>query len=160
MRITGIVAGSLLLGWLLTACGGDGDVPAVPSYDYDVSTSGTRRFEWDTPTAPAWIKVLVERANLGSDGVEIAEIFFPPGYQGTTHPHELEIIYVLQGTLDHIVNGRSHLLQPGMVGIVREPDLVVHRSASPDGVRVLVVWPLGGEVQGFEDAGMRETVLR
>lgn len=80
-----------------------------------------------------------------------------PGYHGVTHPHELEIIYVLEGALDHIVNGESHVLTPGMVGVVREPDVVVHRSASPEGARVLVFWPLGGEVAAFEDSGMPQT---
>lgn len=146
-------------GLLLGSCT-DAGVDSTPAaYDYDVATSGTRRFEWDTETAPAWIKVLTESRNIGSNDVEIAEIFFPPEYQGTTHPHEFEIIYVIEGTLDHIVNGESNLLTPGMVGVVREPDLVVHRTASPEGVRVLVIWPLGGEVQGFEDTGMRESAL-
>jgi quercetin dioxygenase-like cupin family protein len=141
----------------LAACSRTPD-PA-PRADYDIATAGTRQFEFDTATAPGVIKILLEESNLGSAGVEMAEIFFPPDYHGTTHPHDFEIIYVLEGTLDHIVNGESHLLTPGMVGVVREPDLVVHRTASPDGVRVLVVWPTGGEVAGFEGSGMREQPL-
>jgi quercetin dioxygenase-like cupin family protein len=153
-------AGSaLLLVAMLASCGDESAPPHAAGYDYDVVASGTRQFEWDTTTTPAWIKVLVEEQNLGSRGAEVAEIFFPPEYQGTTHPHELEIIYVLEGELDHIVNGESHILQPGMVGIVREPDMVVHRSQSPQGVRVLVIWPLGGEVSGLAASGMRETRL-
>lgn len=142
---------------VLSACGVETSDPKA--YNYDVATAGTRQFEFDTETEPGVIKVLLESRNLGSNDVEMAEIFFPPDYHGTTHPHEFEIIYVLEGRLDHIVNGVSNLLEPGMVGVVREPDLVVHRSASPEGVRVLVVWPRGGEVAGFEDPSMRESEL-
>jgi quercetin dioxygenase-like cupin family protein len=142
---------------VLAACGGAEGERAVTRVDYDVVVTGTRQFEWDTDTGPGVIKVLLEQSNLGGPGAEVAEIYFPPGYHGTTHPHELEIIYVLDGELDHIVNGESHILGPGMIGVVREPDLVVHRTHSPGGVRVLVFWSLGGEVEGF--AGMRETAL-
>jgi len=142
---------------ILSACGTE--TVDKEAYNYDVATAGTRQFEFDTGTEPGVIKVLLESRNLGSNDVEMAEIFFPPDYHGTTHPHEFEIIFVLEGQLDHIVNGVSNLLDPGMVGVVREPDLVVHRSASPEGVRVLVVWPRGGEVAGFEDPSMRETDL-
>jgi uncharacterized cupin superfamily protein len=66
---------------------------------------------------------------------------------------------VIEGELDHIVNGESHLLGPGMTGVVRARDRVVHKTQSDNGVRVLVVWPLGGEVAGFAASGMRETSL-
>ena len=144
---------------LMTAC------TEKPEYDlaayerYEIVSAGTRQFEWDTDTEPAWIKVLIEESNLGSKGAEIAEVYFPPENHGDSHPHELEIIYVLEGELDHIVNGESNILTPGMVGVVRAPDLVVHRSISEGGVRTLIVWPLGKEVAGFEDAGMREISL-
>ena len=143
----------------LGACAEDRAEPEVAHVNYDIVQVATKQFEWDTDTGPGWIKVLVEQASLGSQGAEIAEIFFPPGYKGTTHPHELEIIYVLEGELDHIVNGESHILKPGMVGVVRDPDLVVHRTNSPDGVRTLVIWPLGKEVDGFETSGMRKILL-
>ena len=138
----------IVLGVLVTlgACAEDRAEPEVAHVNYDIVQVATKQFEWDTDTGPGWIKVLVEQASLGSQGTEMAEIFFPPGYKGTTHPHELEIIYVLEGELDHIVNGESHILKPGMVGVVRDPDLVVHRTNSPDGVRTLVIWPLGKEV--------------
>ena len=104
-------------------------------------------------------EVLIEESNLGSQGAEIAEIWFPPGYQGSPHPHELEIIYVLEGELDHIVNDESHILKPGMIGVVRARDRVVHRTHSPEGVRTLVVWPLGNEVGPMSQEGMREKSL-
>jgi len=148
-----------ILALLTTACTEEQEYDAAAYERYEIVSAGTRQFEWDTDTEPAWIKVLIEESNLGSKGAEIAEVYFPPEYHGDSHPHELEIIYVLEGELDHIVNGESNILTPGMVGIVRAPDLVVHRSISEGGVHTLIVWPFGKEVAGFEDAGMREIGL-
>ena len=147
-----------LLGFLFLALGACdmGTAPDPAAYEsYDIVSGGTRQFEWDTETGPGIIKVLIEENNLGSKGAEIAEIWFPPGFEGQSHPHELEIIYVVEGELDHIVNGESHILKPGMTGVVRARDRVVHKTHSPEGVRTLVIWPLGGEVAGFTDSGMR-----
>ncbi len=140
-------------------CAEDSVDPAATRVSYDITPIPARQFEWDTDTGPGWIKILIEEASLGSRGVEVAEIFFPPGFKGATHPHELEVLYVVEGELDHIVNGESHILKPGMVGIVREPDLVVHRTNSVEGVRAIVIWPLGKEVDGFKASGMREVTL-
>jgi len=147
-----------LIGFLilfLSACdmGKESDPAAYESYA--IASDGTRQFEWDTENGPGIIKVLIEENNLGSKGAEIAEIWFPPGFEGQSHPHELEIIYVVEGELDHIVNGESHILKPGMTGVVRARDRVVHKTHSPEGVRTLVIWPLGGEVAGFAESGMR-----
>lgn len=124
---------------------------------YEHASAGTRQFQWESDAGRAWIKVLVEASNLGSEGAEVGEVFFPPGYSGKPHNHELEILYVLEGELEHIVNGESHVLTPGMVGIVRSPDDVIHKAHSAKGVRVLVIWPLGNEVKGLQ--GMTETPL-
>jgi len=41
---------------------------------------------------------------------------FPPGTNSSEHPHGVtEIFYVLEGELEHIVNGDSHMLTPGML---------------------------------------------
>lgn len=145
------------IAYLLAGCEPGAAVDPAAYDSYEIVSSGTRQYEWDTDTGPGIIKVLIEEANLGSKGAEVAEIWFPPGFEGTSHPHELEIIYVVEGELDHIVNGESHILQPGMIGVVRERDRVVHKTHSPDGVRTLVIWPLGKEVEGFEESGMRKT---
>lgn len=130
---------------------------AKQAITYARASSGTRQFQWDTETGPGWIKVLVEEANLGFEGAEVIEVFFPPGYEGDSHFHEFEILYVIEGELGHIVNGESHVLTPGMVGIVRSPHEVVHKTLSEEGVRVLVIWPLGNEVKGLQ--GMKETPI-
>ena len=127
--------------------------------NYQKQSNGTRILEWDDINDIGWIKVLIEESNFGEKGVEIAEIYFPPGYQDIAHMHQLEILYVLEGELDHIVNGVSHILTPGMIGIVKEPDLVVHRSNSENGVRVLVIWPNGKEVQVLDEEQLREIKL-
>jgi len=46
-----------------------------------------------------------------------------------------------------------------MTGVVRARDRVVHKAHSPEGVRTLVIWPLGDEVAGFVASGMRVTEL-
>jgi len=149
------MTGGLILCLALGACE-VGQEPDPAAYEsYDIVSAGTRQFEWDTDTGPGIIKVLIEENNLGSQGAEIAEIWFPPGFEGQSHPHELEIIYVVEGELDHIVNGESHILKPGMTGVVRARDRVVHKTHSAEGVRTLVIWPLGGEVAGFAESGMR-----
>jgi quercetin dioxygenase-like cupin family protein len=149
------IIGSLVLSACDTGAGTD---PATYE-SYEIVSAGTRQFEWDTETGPGIIKILIDANNLGSEGAEIAEIWFPPGYEGQSHPHELEIIYVVEGELDHIVNGESHILKPGMTGVVRARDRVVHKTHSEEGVRTLVIWPLGGEVAGFAESGMRVVEL-
>ena len=137
-----------------TADDSNSESGAKPETNYVRATSGTRQLQWDSETVPGWIKVLVEEANLGVAGAEVVEVFFPPGHEGEPHFHEFEILYVIEGELGHIVDGESHTLTPGMVGIVRYPQEVVHKTLSEDGVRVLVIWPLGNEVKGLQ--GMTE----
>ena len=79
--------------------------------------------------------------------VDVGVITFPPGTNSGDHPHSVtEIFYVLDGELEHVVNGDSHILSPGMLGYVKPPDLVNHKVA-PDGspARALVIWAPGGE---------------
>ncbi len=113
--------------------------------NYERATRGTR---WLEAGSGLKIKILVEKSNLGGGEVELGEITFPVGTgssrRGHTHS-KVEIFYILAGELDHIVNGESHLLTPGMVGIVRPGDEVVHRVASDVPVKALVIWAPAGE---------------
>ena len=70
--------------------------------NYQKQSNGTRILEWDDINDIGWIKVLIEESNFGEKGVEIAEIYFPPGYQDIAHMHQLEILYVLELSLIHI----------------------------------------------------------
>jgi len=116
----------------------------TPSF---VSAGGTR------------IQMLLDASNLGGTEVELAEITFPAGANSLGHAHgSTEIFYVLEGTLEHIVNGESHMLSPGMVGFVRPPDEVEHK-VGPDGpVRALVIWAPGGEAARITGSWTRGAV--
>jgi mannose-6-phosphate isomerase-like protein (cupin superfamily) len=112
--------------------------------EYSRATRGTRYLE----SGGLSIKMLVEAANLGGAEVELGEITFPVGSGANRRSHthgRVEIFYILSGRLDHIVNERSHVLEPGMVGIVRPGDGVVHRVQGDEPVRALVIWAPGGE---------------
>lgn len=112
---------------------------------YDYATSGTR---WLESNNGLTIKVLVEASNLGGAEVDIGEITFPAGSRGGGHRHgAIEIFYILSGEFEHTVNGESHVLTPGMVGIVRPGDEVVHTVLSDEPVRALVIWAPGGEAE-------------
>jgi quercetin dioxygenase-like cupin family protein len=128
-----------------TALAQEADARDESRVEYARSTAGTRWLESERGTT---IKLLVEAANLGGSEVEIGEITFPGGPRpaGQGHLHgSIEIFYVLSGEMNHVVNGESHLLKPGMVGIVRPGDRVAHGVNSTDPVRALVVWAPGGE---------------
>ncbi len=125
---------------------------------YDASSRGTRLLEGGNGFA---IKMLVERSNLGGGEVEIGEITFPVGSGQSRRGHvhgTVEIFYVLSGELDHIVNDESHILTPGMVGIVRTGDSVVHRVVGDEPVKALVIWAPGGEIDGIA-RNLRETPI-
>ncbi len=112
--------------------------------DYRRKSTGTRVLDSEGGTS---IRMLVEASNLGGGEVEVAEITFPSGTSGGSHRHTaIEIFYILDGEFDHIVNGESHVLTKGMVGIVRPEDQVAHRVVSDSPVRALVIWAPGGEV--------------
>lgn len=104
---------------------------ADPTY---VSQSGTT------------LRILLDQTQLGGAEVEVGEITFPPGADSGDHAHgATEIFYVLSGELEHVVNGRSELLKPGMIGFVRPPDKVRHKVPGKEPVKALVIWAPGGE---------------
>ena len=120
---------------------------AQDSTSYRRSSAGTRVLENDAGTS---IKVLVERSVLGDSGVEIAEAILPVGTGDgpASHRHgSAEMIYVISGELDHVVNGTAHRLTPGMVGIVKPTDTVIHRVVGQTPVKLLLIWAPGGEVE-------------
>ena len=121
-------------------------VSAQDSTGYRRSSNGTRVLENDAGTT---IRILVERSVLGDSGIEIAEATLPVGAGAgpASHRHgSAEMIYVISGELDHIVNGTAHRLTPGMVGIVKPADTVIHRVVGQAPVKVLLIWAPGGEV--------------
>jgi mannose-6-phosphate isomerase-like protein (cupin superfamily) len=120
---------------------------AQDSTSYRRSSAGTRILENDAGTT---IRILVERSVLGDSGIEIAEATLPvgAGAGAASHRHgSAEMIYVISGELDHVVNGIAHRLTPGMVGIVKPSDTVIHRVVGSTPVKVLLIWAPGGEVE-------------
>lgn len=92
------------------------------------------------------LRLLLDESNLGGAEIEIGEITFPPGVNSGEHPHgSTEIFYMLSGELEHVVNGKSYLLKPGMLGFVRPPDKVNHVVPGKEPARALVIWAPGGE---------------
>ena len=92
------------------------------------------------------LKILFDGPTMGVD-VDVAELTFPPGTDSGDHKHGVsEIFYVLEGELEHIVNGRSYPLKAGMLGFVKPPDAVRHKTAAGGTpTRTLVIWSPGGE---------------
>lgn len=91
------------------------------------------------------LKILLDGPRQNSQ-VDVAEMTFPAGTNSGDHAHgDTEIFYMLEGTLEHVVNGQSQLLTPGMLGLVNPPDLVNHvvDEDGPD-ARALVIWSPGG----------------
>ena len=97
------------------------------------------------------LEMLLDESNLGGAEVEVAVLTFQPGSESVAHVHQsTEIFYVLEGQLEHIVNGKSYILNPGMIGWVRAPDRVTHKVSEDAGpTRVLVIWAPGGEAAGL-----------
>lgn len=112
--------------------------------EYDRKSAGTRALELGGGTS---IEMLLDASNLGSEEIEVAEITFPAGMSPTgAHRHtSLEIFYVMEGVLGHVVNGEEHRIEPGMVGVVKPGDEVEHRNAGSGPVKALVIWVPGGE---------------
>jgi len=135
---TRLIALAVMLASPLSAQGAD-------SLKYSRSTSGVRDFMLGATA----VKVLIDSATLGGREMEMAQLTFAPNPNTPPRNHvhgRVEILYVLTGQLDHIVNGVSHLLKPGQAGIVRPGDQVAHRIPGPDTTRVLVIWAPGGEL--------------
>lgn len=117
--------------------------PSGATQEYEKASSGTRILS--SPSGLS-IKMLLEASNLGGDELEVGEISFPAGSRGGDHVHgSMEILYVLSGRLEHVVNGDSYMLEPGMVGVVREGDEVAHRVPDGEPCKALVIWVPGGE---------------
>lgn len=92
------------------------------------------------------LRLLLGPADLKGSEVELGEITFPASADSGDHVHgSTEVFYVLAGELEHVVNGRSMLLKPGMVGFVKPPDTVRHKTGPGGPVKALVIWAPGGE---------------
>ena len=81
------------------------------------------------------LRLMLDESNLGAEA-SLGELTFPPNSDSGEHTHgAIEIFYVVTGELEHVVNGSSQLLKPGMAGFVKPPDRVRHKTG-PAGAKV------------------------
>jgi quercetin dioxygenase-like cupin family protein len=123
-----LATGALLALSVVTGAGAQSDKPGV------------------TYRAPsgATLRLILDSANVGPE-VSLGELTFPPNGDSGEHTHgSIEIFYVLSGELEHVVNGKSQILTPGMVGYVKPPDKIRHKTG-PAGAKVVVMWVPGAE---------------
>jgi quercetin dioxygenase-like cupin family protein len=101
------------------------------------------------------LRLMLDETNLGAEA-SLGEMVFPPNSDSGDHQHgAIEIFYVVSGQLEHVVNGRSEILRPGMSGFVRPPDKVRHKTG-PSGAKVVVVWVPGEEGRKVASRWQRE----
>src|SRR5215831_1969299 len=82
---------------------------------------------YKSPTG-ATLRLLLDDSNVGPEAT-VAELTLPPNADSGEHVHgSVEMLYVLSGEYEHIVNGKSQILRPGMAGYVRAPDTVRHKT--------------------------------
>ncbi len=90
------------------------------------------------------LKLMLDDSNVGPE-VTVGELTFPANTDSGEHTHgAIEMFYVLSGELEHVVNGKSQILKPGMVGYVKPPDKIRHKTG-PAGAKVVVIWVPGDE---------------
>src|SRR5438105_114845 len=84
------------------------------------------------------LRLMLDETNLGKEA-SVGEITFPPNSDSGEHTHgAIEIFYLVSGQLEHVVNGVSQILTPGMAGFVKPPDKVRHKTG-PAGAKAVVV---------------------
>jgi quercetin dioxygenase-like cupin family protein len=106
----------------------------------------TERLQGTTYRSPGGttLRLMLDDSNVGPD-VTLGEMIFPPNQDSGDHQHgAIEMFYVVSGELEHVVNGVSQVLKPGMSGFVKPPDKVRHKTG-PAGAKVVVVWVPGAE---------------
>jgi quercetin dioxygenase-like cupin family protein len=90
------------------------------------------------------LRLMLDESNVGPE-VTLGEMVFPPNVDSGDHQHgAIEMFYVVSGELEHVVNGVSQILKPGMSGFVKPPDKVRHKTGA-SGAKVVVVRVPGDE---------------
>ena len=101
------------------------------------------------------LRLMLDETNLGAE-VSLGEITFPPNSDSGEHAHgAIEVFYIESGELEHVVNGVTQILKPGMAGFVKPPDKVRHKTG-PAGAKAVVVWVPGEEGRRVADRWKRE----
>src|SRR5262245_37495037 len=123
---------------------------------------GTRGTAQDKPQGATYrspsgttLRLMLDDTNVGPE-VTLGEMIFPPNSDSGEHQHgALEMFYVVSGEYEHIVNGQSQILKPGMSGYVKPPDKVRHKTG-PAGAKVVVIWVPGDEANRIASRWTRE----
>ena len=101
------------------------------------------------------LRLMLDESNVGTS-VSVGEMIFPPNSDSGDHQHgALEMFYVVSGEYEHIVNGTSQMLKPGMSGYVKPPDKVRHKTGAA-GAKVVVIWVPGDEAKRIASRWTRE----
>ena len=101
------------------------------------------------------LRLMLDESNVGPE-VSVGEMIFPANTDSGDHLHgALEMFYVVSGEYEHVVNGRSQILKPGMSGYVKPPDKVRHKTG-PGGAKVVVIWVPGDEAKRIASRWTRE----
>jgi quercetin dioxygenase-like cupin family protein len=101
------------------------------------------------------LRLMIDETNLGAEA-SVGELTFPANSDSGDHAHgAIEMFYVISGELEHVVNGKSQILKPGMTGYVKPPDQVRHKTG-PSGAKVVVIWVPGDEGRRVASRWKRE----
>ena len=89
------------------------------------------------------LQMLLDAPQIGGSQVSVGERSYPANYESAEHTHQsIELIYVLSGEFQHVINGETHLLKTGGLGYVKPGDKVKHKTgASP--AKTLMIWVPG-----------------
>ncbi len=91
------------------------------------------------------LQMLLDAPQLGGPEVSVGERTYPPNYESPEHSHQsIEVIYVLSGEFQHVVNGETHVLGAGALGFVKPGDKVRHKTGSA-GAKTLMIWVPGAD---------------
>ena len=103
--------------------------------------------EQQTSPAPRGdLRLILGEQQLGSKEISIAERLWPANYSSAEHSHAtIEVIYVLSGEYQHVLNGQTQVLGPGMVGFVKPGDKVRHTTGPKGPAKALLISVPGDE---------------
>lgn len=93
-----------------------------------------------SPTPQGDLRLILGEQQLGSKEISIAERLWPANYESAEHMHAaIEVIYVLSGEYLHVLNGKTQVLGPGMVGFVKPGDKVRHTTGPKGPAKALLI---------------------
>jgi len=129
-------------------------IAAICLVAYGPAQSDQRGVLYRSPRGTT-LRLLLDESNVGPE-VSMAEMTFPPNIDSGDHTHgATEMFYVISGELEHVVNGKSQILKPGMAGYVKPPDKVRHKTG-PTGAKAVAIWVPGEEARRLVSGWKKE----